>query len=104
MKKIMVGLVLLGALAWGWQAWGDTFISYNFYTAATTDHTVTITGKPAGNICVFAVTADVVIKWNNSNPDGATVPGGTTMTWTGVEIYKVDLVRTASTAVHIYTW
>ena len=105
----MVWLVLLGALAWVLFAFANggeasSYISYTYLSAGVQDSTVVITGKPAGSLSVYAVTADVAITWNNSGGDAGTVPGGTTMTWTGIECYQFRITSAASTEVYAYTW
>ena len=110
MKKLMVGLVLLGAFAWFWllgtsSGESSSFISYTYLSSGTSDSTVVITGKPAGSLCLFNAGVDITaITWNNSNSSGASVPGGSSMTWTGVEVYQYTIDRTNATEVYVWTW
>lgn len=109
MKKIMVGLALLGALAWiamtATYSGSSSYVSYTYLASGTADSTVVITGKPAGNISIFNSGSNIMsVSWNNNGAGAGSVPPGSSMTWNGVEIYQYTLDRTNATEVYAWTW
>jgi len=109
LKKLMVGLALLGAVLWLQLVFASSgpasnFISYTYLASGTSDSTVVISWRPASNLCVYAVSQDVAVSWNNNGSDAGTVPAGKSMTWDDISLYQFTLDRTNATAVYAWTW